>query len=484
MERGKLLSVFYTGGTMSKILIIGGGPGGYVAAIRAAQLGAEVVLVEKDRVGGTCLNRGCIPTKTYYKTAELMHQMKKSSEFAIVGDIAPSVDGKLLQARKRNVVDALIGGIEQLLKSYPNIHVIYGTASLVSHQEVAVEKADGEKENISCDAVIIAAGSVPEMTETKGIEAKGVITSDEILELEEIPKRLIVIGGGVIGLEFASIYQELGTQVVLLSSRILKNADKEISKRLLPFLKKQGIEVYNDIRAKEIIREDDGLRVIAQYKTKDETVEVTGDYVLAASGRKASVDGLNLDRIGIEYDDKGITVDENFETNVKNVFAIGDIVKGNPQLAHVASAQGEAVAEYILGHSSHINLNIVPNCVFTLNEVAHVGATEEELKEAGTEYVSSKFNFAANGKALSLGEGEGLVKLLADKDGKLLGAHILGPHANDLIAEFTLALANEMNAKDILRAIHAHPTLAETVAETAAGIFGQAIHQAPVRRKK
>lgn len=413
-----------------------------------------------------------------------MHQMKKSSEFAIVGDIAPSVDGKLLQARKRNVVDALIGGIEQLLKSYPNIHVIYGTASLVSHQEVAVEKADGEKENISCDAVIIAAGSVPEMTETKGIEAKGVITSDEILELEEIPKRLIVIGGGVIGLEFASIYQELGTQVVLLSSRILKNADKEISKRLLPFLKKQGIEVYNDIRAKEIIREDDGLRVIAQYKTKDETVEVTGDYVLAASGRKASVDGLNLDRIGIEYDDKGITVDENFETNVKNVFAIGDIVKGNPQLAHVASAQGEAVAEYILGHSSHINLNIVPNCVFTLNEVAHVGATEEELKEAGTEYVSSKFNFAANGKALSLGEGEGLVKLLADKDGKLLGAHILGPHANDLIAEFTLALANEMNAKDILRAIHAHPTLAETVAETAAGIFGQAIHQAPVRRKK
>ena len=469
---------------MSKILIIGGGPGGYVAAIRAAQLGAEVVLVEKDRVGGTCLNRGCIPTKTYYKTAELMHQMKKSSEFAIVGDIAPSVDGKLLQARKRNVVDALIGGIEQLLKSYPNIHVIYGTASLVSHQEVAVEKADGEKENISCDAVIIAAGSVPEMTETKGIEAKGVITSDEILELEEIPKRLIVIGGGVIGLEFASIYQELGTQVVLLSSRILKNADKEISKRLLPFLKKQGIEVYNDIRAKEIIREDDGLRVIAQYKTKDETVEVTGDYVLAASGRKASVDGLNLDRIGIEYDDKGITVDENFETNVKNVFAIGDIVKGNPQLAHVASAQGEVVAEYILGHSSHINLNIVPNCVFTLNEVAHVGATEEELKEAGTEYVSSKFNFAANGKALSLGEGEGLVKLLADKDGKLLGAHILGPHANDLIAEFTLALANEMNAKDILRAIHAHPTLAETVAETAAGIFGQAIHQAPVRRKK
>ncbi len=469
---------------MSKILIIGGGPGGYVAAIRAAQLGADVVLVEKDRVGGTCLNRGCIPTKTYYKTAELMHQMKKSSEFAIVGEVAPTVDGKLLQARKKNVVDTLVGGIEQLLKSYANIEVISGEASIVSSNEVSVAKADGEKENISCDAIIIAAGSTPEMTETKGIDSKGVITSDELLELEEIPKRMIVIGGGVIGLEFASIYKELGTEVVLLSSRILKNADKEISKRLLPFLKKQGIEVYNDIRAKEIIEENGGLKVVAQYKTKDEIVEVTGDYVLAASGRKAAVDGLNLSGVGIEHDEKGIAVNENFETNVKNIFAIGDIVKGNPQLAHVASAQGEAVAEFILGHKSHINLDVVPNCVFTLNEVSHVGATEEELKEQGVEYVSSKFNFAANGKALSLGEGEGLVKLLATPDGKLLGAHILGPHANDLIAEFTLALANEMNAKDVLKAIHAHPTLAETIQETAAGIFGQAIHQAPARRKK
>lgn len=469
---------------MSKILIIGGGPGGYVAAIRSAQLGADVVLVEKDRVGGTCLNRGCIPTKTYFKTAELMHEMKKSADFAIVGEIAPVVDGKLLQARKKNVVDTLVGGIEQLLKSYPNLEVVYGTASIVNNREVQVEMTDGTKESISCDSIIIAAGSVPEITETKGMESKGVITSDELLELDEIPKRMIVIGGGVIGLEFASIYQELGTQVVLLSSRILKNADKEISKRLLPFLKKQGIEVYNDIRAKEIIQGGDGLRVIAQYKTKEETVEVTGDYVLMASGRKASVDGLNLGGIGIEHDAKGIVVGDNFETNVKNIFAIGDIVKGNPQLAHVASAQGEAVAEFILGHTNHVNMKIVPNCIFTLNEVSHVGATEEELKEAGIEYTVSKFNFAANGKALSLGQGEGLVKLLATPEGKLLGAHILGPHANDLIAEFTLALAHEMNAKDILKAIHAHPTLAETVAETAAGIFGQAVHQAPARRKK
>lgn len=467
-----------------KITVIGGGPGGYVAAIRAAQLGGEVVLIEKDRLGGTCLNRGCIPTKTLYKTAELMNQIKRSEEFAVIGNTGVSVDGNLLHERKKKVVDTLVGGIEQLIKSYPNITRYSGKASIISNSEVSVETSEGDKETLSTDAIIIATGSKPEMTETKGIESEGVITSDELLELAEIPKRLIVVGGGVIGLEFASIYQELGSQVVLLSSRILKNADKEIGRRLLPMLKKQGIEAYNDIRAKEIRREGDTLHVVAQYKTKEETVEVSGDYVLIASGRGPVYDGLNLEVLGVVHDEKGIIVNEHFETNVPNIYAIGDVVKENPQLAHVASAQGEIVAELILGHTPDINTKIYPNCVFTLNEVAHVGATEEELKEAGREYIASKFNFAANGKALSLGEGEGLVKILASPEGKLLGAHILGPHANDLIAECTLAIANNMTVKEVLRAIHAHPTLSETIAESAAGIFGQAIHVAPPRRKK
>lgn len=467
-----------------KITVIGGGPGGYVAAIRAAQLGAEVVLVEKDRLGGTCLNRGCIPTKTLFKTAELMHQMKRGEEFAILNADAFSVDGKLLHERKQKVVDTLVGGIEQLIKSYPNITMLSGEATIVDKNQVEVALSGGGKEGFQTDAIIIATGSKPEMTETQGIDSQGVITSDELLELDEIPKTLIVIGGGVIGLEFASIYQELGSHVILLSSRILKNADKEIGRRLLPLLKKQGIEAYNDIRAKEIKREGDQLRVIAQYKTKEETVEVVGDYVLIASGRGPVYNGLNLEKIGIAHDHKGIVVNENFETNVTGIYAIGDVVKNNPQLAHVASAQGEAVAEILMGHQPDINMKIYPNCVFTLNEVAHVGATEEELKEQGVEYTASKFNFAANGKALSLGEGDGLVKILATPQGKLLGAHILGPHANDLIAECTLAIANDMSVKDILRTIHAHPTLSETIIESAAGIFGQAIHVAPSRRKK
>lgn len=470
---------------MSKtITVIGGGPGGYVAAIRAAQLGAEVILVEKDRLGGTCLNRGCIPTKTLYKTAELMHQLKKGEEFAIFGIGEAEVDGERLYERRAKIVDTLVGGINQLIGSYPNIRLVCGEANIVSKDRVDILTADGQKESVETDAVVIATGSRPEMTETQGVDLEGVITSDELLALREVPKTLIVVGGGVIGLEFASIYQELGSHVILLASRILKNADKEIGRRLFPLLKKQGIEAYNDIRAKEIKKEGDALRVVAQYKSKDETVEVVGDYVLIASGRGPVYDGLNLETLGVEHDEKGIFINENFETNVEGIYAIGDVVKDNPQLAHVASAQGEAVAEYLMGHEPDIDMKAYPNCVFTLNEVAHVGFTEEELKESGMEYKASKFNFAANGKALSLGEGDGLVKILSTPEGKLLGAHILGPHANDLISECTLAIANNMGVKDVLRAIHAHPTLSETVAEAAAGIFGKAIHIAPARRRK
>ncbi|MDO4798960.1 MAG: dihydrolipoyl dehydrogenase [Bacillota bacterium] len=465
------------------ITVIGGGPGGYVAAIRAAHLGTNVVLVEKDRLGGTCLNRGCIPTKTLFKTAELMHQMRRAEEFAI-SPVSPAVDGEKLYARQRRVVDTLVGGIEQLVGSYPNLRFVRGTARLIDPKTVEVALSAGGSETIASDAIVLATGSRPERTETEGIDSPGVITSDELLQLREIPQTLIVVGGGVIGLEFASIYRELGSHVILLSSRILKNADKEISRRLLPLLKKQGIEVYNDVRAQRIRQESDRLYVTAKHKTKDETVEVSGNYVLIAGGRKAVTEELGLEALGVRSDGKGILVNDRFETDVPGIYAIGDVVSGNPQLAHVASAQGEFVAELLAGHQPDVALDIYPNCVFTLNEVAHVGATEEELKESGTDYVVSKFNFAANGKALSLGEGDGLVKVIADTEGKLLGVHILGPHANDLIAECSLALANRMSVHDILRAIHAHPTLSETVAEASAGIFGRAIHMAPARRKR
>lgn len=465
-----------------KIVVIGAGPGGYVAAIKGAQLGTEIVLIERDQVGGTCLNRGCIPTKTYFRTAELMRDYKRNEEFAIVGAGVPKVDGEKLQERKQKIVGQLVGGIEQLIKSYPNIRFLRGNAELIDKNTVRVHLNDGGEEDISCDNIVIATGSTPQMTETVGVDNEGVITSDELLELKEIPETLIVVGGGVIGLEFASIYQELGSHVILLASRILKNADKEIGKRLVPMLKKQGMEVYVDIRAKEITREDGKLKVVAKYKTKDEEITVHGNYVLIASGRGPVINGLGLEKLGIETDAAGIIVNDSFETSVPGIYAIGDVNR-SVQLAHVASAQGEWIMEHLMGHESEINLEVYPNCVFTMNEVSHVGWTEEELKEKGTEYVSSKFQFAANGKALSLGEGEGLLKVLAEPSGKILGVHILGPHANDLVMEATLAMANGMSVQEIAKAIHAHPTLSEVMAEASAGIRKAAIHIAPVKRK-
>lgn len=465
------------------IAIIGAGPGGYVAAIRAAQLGADVYLIENRQVGGTCLNRGCIPTKTYFRNAEIMSSLKRADEFGIEVD-GYRLDGKALQARKQKVVSTLVGGIEQLIASYKNIEFIAGTASFKDKKTLTVDLLEGGQREITADNVVIATGSFPQMTETKGVDLKGVITSDDLLELDHIPETLIVVGGGVIGLEFASIYQELGSKVILLASRILKDSDKEISRRLTPMLKKQGIETYVDIRAKEITQEGDKLKVVAKYKEKDEEVEVVGDYVLIASGRAPLVDKLNLEGVGIEFGNKGIQVNDEYETTAEGVYAIGDVNSKGIQLAHVASAQGEYVVEKIMGHTPDIVLEHWPACVFTMNEVAQVGFTEEQLKANGTEYKSSKFMFSANGKALSLGEAEGIIKILSAKeDNKILGVHILGPHANDLIHEGALAIANKMDAAAITRTIHAHPTLSEAVHEAALGLDDLAIHIAPKKKR-
>lgn len=466
-----------------KIAIIGAGPGGYVAAIRAAQLGADVTLIENVRVGGTCLNRGCIPTKTYFTNAKILSDMRRASEFGIEVD-GFRMNGKALLKRKEEVVENIVGGVEKLISSYKNIELIEGKASFENANTLKVSLKNGEEKTVAADYIIIATGSSAQMTETKGVDLEGVITSDELLELDEIPETLIVVGGGVIGLEFASIYKELGSNVILLASRILKDGDKEIAKRLTPTLKKQGIEVYVDIRAKEIIKENDKLKVIAKYKEKDEEITVEGNYVLIASGRAPNVEGLGLDKVGIEYSPKGIKVDENFETTVPYVYAIGDVNSRGIQLAHVASAQGEYVVERILGENPDINLDVYPSCVFTMTEVAQVGFTEEKLKEMGKEYKVSKFMFSANGKAVTLGEAEGIVKIIASPDDTILGVHILGPHANDLIHEGALAIANKLDAKAITRTIHAHPTLSEAFSEATLGLDEKAIHIVPKRKKK
>lgn len=467
-----------------RIAIIGAGPGGYVAAIKAAQLEAEVFLIENRDIGGTCLNRGCIPTKTYFRNAEIMSSLKRADEFGIRVD-GYSLDGKALLERKNKVVKDLVSGIEKLISSYSNIEFVPGKASFKDNKTLTVELLEGGTREIEADNIIIATGSYPQMTETKGVDLPGVITSDDILELDHIPETLIVVGGGVIGLEFASIYQELGSHVILLASRILKDGDKEIGKRLLPMLKKQGIETYVNIRAKEISKDGDKLKVLAKYKEKEEEIEVVGDYVLIASGRGPLVEGLGLEDAGIEYSNRGIIVDDNYETSVPGIYAIGDVNSKGIQLAHVASSQGEYVVEKIMGHEPDLNHQHWPSCVFTMTEVAQVGYTEEQLKEKEVDYRSSKFMFSANGKALSLGEPEGIIKILAsNEDNRILGVHILGPHANDLIHEGALAISNNMDVAAIKRTIHAHPTLSEAFFEAALGLDEAAIHIAPKRKRR
>lgn len=461
---------------MKHIAVIGAGPGGYVAAVRLAQLGGQVTIFEKDTVGGTCLNRGCIPTKTYFKNAQLMQDLLHAELFGL--DLPEAkMSGEALYARKQKVVETLVGGICQLLGSYPSIRHVSGKAVFEGPKTLTWEE-DGAQQRASFDAVIIATGSEPKFTETQGIDLPGVITSDDLLSLREIPDSMIVIGGGVIGLEFASIYNALGTEVTLLASRVLKDADGEVQKRMVPILKKEGIQVLKDIRAEKIEEAGDLLRVTAKYKEKDKTEVMEARYVLVASGRGPVVEGYGLETTGVEYSDKrGIAVDPTtYETNVPGVYAIGDVNSVGIQLAHVASAQGESVAARIMGREPEVAMDAYPACVFTLTEVAQVGKTEEALQAEGKAYRASKFPFAANGKALSLGESQGFVKLLEDEDGYLLGAHILGPHANDLISECALVIAQGLKTDAIRHTIHAHPTLSEAVLEAALDLKGEAIH--------
>ena len=458
-----------------KIAIIGAGPGGYVAAIRAAQLGADVFLIENREVGGTCLNRGCIPTKTYFRNAEIMSSLKRANEFGIEVQ-GYKLDGKALQDRKKKVVNTLVSGIEKLISSYKNIEFVAGTATLKDKNTISVELLAGGNREVKADDIIIATGSFPQMTETKGVDLEGVITSDELLDLDHIPETLIVVGGGVIGLEFASIYQELGSHVILLASRILKDADKEISRRLTPMLKKQGIETYVDIRAKEITKEGDKLRVVAKYKEKDEEIEVVGDYVLIASGRGPLVNGLNLEGVGVEVGRKGIVVNDDFETTIEGIYAIGDVT-GKFQLAHVASKEGCVAVENALGKKSNMNYNVIPQCIYTSPQIASVGMTEAAAVEKGYNIKVGKFPMYANSKASIEGQKEGFAKIICDsKYGEVLGIHLFGENATEIILSGVISLNMEASIEDIANAISPHPSVSETITESAQAAIFKAIH--------
>lgn len=465
------------------MVIIGGGPGGYVSAIRAAQLGAKVTVVEQRELGGTCLNRGCIPTKALFRNAEIIHTLQRAHEFGVkVG--AYELDIEQIHTRKQQVVDSLVGGVAQLLKAN-GVEVLRGRGEIRDPHTVVVTADDGSQQEIFARNIVIATGSDAFIPPIPGADLPGVITSDEILNFKSIPKRLAIIGGGVIGMEFAGIFNALGSEVTVVEflPSILARVDSDLTKRLTISMKKRGMQIHTGTKVTAITQCETGLVVQAEGKKGSVAFEV--DSVLVSVGRAPRLEGLNLAAVGVAHDRKGIKVDGQFMTNVPGIYAIGDVI-GGAMLAHVASHQGKAVAESVMGlTASSTKHEVVPACIFVSPEISTVGLTEEEAKEQGIAYKVSKFMFGANGKALSLGEPEGLVKVIATaEDSTLLGVHIMGPHASDLIHEGTLALSQGLKAKDISSAIHAHPTLAEAFDEAVAGLDSEAIHMTPSRARK
>lgn len=461
------------------LVIIGGGPGGYEAAIRGAQLGKRVTLIEQDRMGGTCLNRGCIPTKALYKNAETINSLKKMLEFGIsLSEF--TFDMSTAQDRKNEVVDKLVTGVDQLLKGN-NIEVIKGKASFKTNKVILVSTESGTEE-ITANDIIIATGSTTALVPVPGIHLDGVITSDEILSFEEVPKNLVVLGGGVVGVELASIFASFGSEVTIVEfmPKILFRLDDELSKKLTVYLKKQGIKIMAGTGLKEVQQSTEGLIVIVENE-KGKT-ELNCDYLLSAAGRKPNTDGLNLEAVGIEYDKKGIKVDENYKTSAEGVYAIGDVI-GGTMLAHISSEEGKACVEKLCGHNTEVNYSAVLSCIFTFPEVASAGMTEDEAKAKNIEYLVGKSMFGANGKALTMGEGEGFIKVLADKEShKIIGVHIMGPHASDIIHDGSMAIRNNLTIEHIKESVFAHPTLSEVFYEAVCACIGEAIHSMPKKK--
>jgi len=456
------------------VVIIGGGPGGYVAAIKAAHLGLKAVLVEKDKLGGVCLNRGCIPTKALVSTAELLNHFQRAEEFGIqVKDC--SFDFPAVMKRKDLITRRLSSGVELLMKAN-QVRVVRGEGQIVEPGKVEITDSAGKKEVIKTKNIIIATGSSVMKLPLPGMNSEGVITSDEALSLSELPSRMLIVGGGVVGIEFAGIFKALGVEVTVVEMlpRILLPIDEEIARRLTQLLKRKGIEILTDCKVKEIKKVNQNLEVL--ISTTDGEKKLKTEKVLSAAGRVPELGNIDVQRLGIELDRKAIKVDEKMRTNIPGIYAVGDVV-GKIMLAHVASREGIVAVENIAGKDSLMDYKVVPNCVFSMPEVASVGLTEEEAQKENNNIKVSKFPFMANGKALGMGETEGMVKIIADADtSELLGVHILGAHASDLIAEGTLALSMEATAFEIVNTIHAHPTLAEAIAEAAEGIAGKPIH--------
>ncbi|VBB04927.1 pyridine nucleotide disulphide reductase class-i signature [Lucifera butyrica] len=455
-----------------QVVFLGGGPGGYVGALRAAQLGLSVALIEEFRVGGTCLNRGCIPTKTLLKSAELWNEVKKAKEFGIhLGEI--SFDYAAVMERKETVVNNLVIGIEQLLKA-ANVAVFRGAGTICEPSRLEVKTEEGV-ETITADNVVLATGSVPARPPIPGSDLPGVVTSDELLSESSLPESLVVIGGGIIGLEIACLYQTFGVKVSIIEMlpTLLPNIDAEIVKRLVPLLKRSGIDIYTKTVVKKIIKEQ-SLAIVVE-ESNGAIKEIPAERVLIATGRRPNLRGIDVEVLGLKTERGAIVVNNQMQTSIPNVYAIGDVV-GGIMLAHVASEEGIVAAENIAGYKAAMDYRAIPSVVFVSPEVATVGVSEQQLKADGVQYKVSKFPFSAIGKAVAMGETLGIVKIVADEQGVILGGHIMGPQAGNLIQELTVAVEKRLTADELARMVHAHPTLAETVMEAAYGINGKPLH--------
>lgn len=436
-----------------QLIIIGAGPGGYEVAVKAAKEGLSVLIVEARHVGGTCLNEGCIPTKCFCRNAAMLQEIKEAQTFGIsTGDVHFDITAAI--ERKNSVVERLTSGIQTLLKT-PGITFVTGMARFVDDHTIEVE---GEK--FSADNIMIATGSVSKFLPIEGAHGHDVVTSTELLNIKNIPTRLCIIGGGVIGMEFASIFNAFGSEVTVVEycKEILPTFDRDIAKRLRTTLKKQGI-TFKTGAAVTAIRQKDGYSTV-EYTEKSATQIIDADTVLMAVGRAANTTSLNLSDIGIEFTPKGITVNENMQTSVPHIYAVGDI-NGLCQLAHAATFQSYRALNHILGRTDDIDFNIIPAAVFTSPEVATVGLSEENAGAKGIPYSTHKAFYRANGKALSMGAEEGMMKLLTDNDGAIIGCHIMGEHAADMIHEAALLIRNHITLSQLRNCIHAHPSLSE-----------------------
>lgn len=470
------------------VVVIGAGPGGYVAAIKAAKLGLKTAIIEERRAGGTCLNRGCIPAKAMVHASSLYREMKEAERFGVSASDVTYDYGKIV-AYKEETTDKLVQGVEQLLKAN-GVDVYEGKGTLLEEKKVRIQKkpdesiGDGSEDIvIEGENIILASGSKPLILPIPGMDNERVLTSDALFAMKEAPKSLIIIGGGVISVEFATVYANLGCKITILEAmpKLVPNMDKEISQNLKMILKKRGIDIHTSAAVQGVTVE--GETCICHYTEKEKEQEVTADYVLCAVGRCPNTDGLFGENVKPDMERGRVLVNENFESSIPGVYAIGDLIFG-AQLAHAASAQGMVVAEKLAGKEASIDLNIVPGCVYTDPEIASAGMTEDQAKEKGIAVKCGKFIMSANGKSIITQEERGFIKVVAEEaTGKILGAQMMCARATDMIGEFVTAITNGMTVKQMLKGMRSHPTYNEGIGEALEELEGGAVHVVPRKKK-